>query len=1027
MGAPKPKIRLPPGSNISLRPFYTTVLFLSCFAAYSLVATRYNRRIGLRDSLTQGHDPSLLFARSPSATPECREVRNAVNQCAFVKANCEDDEAGLLSYLTLYYCDLHHNHGIAFMILVAWLGMLFTTIGIAASDFFSVNLSTISNILGLSQSLAGVTFLALGNGSPDVFSTFAAMGSNSASMAVGELIGAASFITAVVAGSMALVREFKVGRRTYVRDICFFIVAVIFTMCFLADGHLHLWECIVMIVYYIFYVFTVVTWHWYSNRRKRRLARDHAARTHVYGSLGHANDELADEPYRDDPDDHDAGGGGRPRRASHADISALEAGPRIQVEGEETDVDEVSNEEDDDGARGRQVAAEMASSMRVLRPRGRRSTTITPIRPSLVGALEFRSALAQLQKESNLRMGPIRSHGHTRAYSDSEHRIDGVQSDNISTAGLQPDSPRHSVALGQGEAVNRNRALSTGAVPPSFNLPPPLQELPQSTSGASTPAGQGRNRSPSPAYQIGGNLAPPPIDPGAPRTDATGEPSGTSLTPRLPQLVIPSPGPSLSERSSPTSPFPAFFTDSPMVLTPNPQNDRSEYFLPPPGIARLEAPIPPLPVIPNTRPVKWWPYAVLPPPEVVHATLFPTLQGWSEKSHWDKLVSMISVPSILLLVITLPVSETDGPVDLDDEPIGGPSRAASGHQTPPIIAENSIPIEQETEWQRYRRNSRSRSRSNTARSSPMMSPALIAVHSPGATRSMVDGHRPSEGLPFPPVVKHAPADPSPESDLGTTVDEELNVGWNRWLVALQLFTGPLFSVAILWANMYDELEQPGKVLVRMTLISLLGSTILLGILLLTTSPDRKPKYHFLLCFLGFIISIAWISTIAGEVVGVLKAVGVILGISEALLGLTVFAAGNSVGDLIADITVARLGYPVMALSACFGGPMLNILLGIGCGGAWMMTQAAKHRLKKHPDKPFRYKPYKIRIDGTLMISAITLLITLLLLLIVVPMNKWILSRKIGYGLIALWATGTAINLVVETTGVWTEVSLTGWS
>ena len=60
------------------------------------------------------------------------------------------------------------------------------------------------------------------------------------------------------------------------------------------------------------------------------------------------------------------------------------------------------------------------------------------------------------------------------------------------------------------------------------------------------------------------------------------------------------------------------------------------------------------------------------------------------------------------------------------------------------------------------------------------------------------------------------------------------------------------------------------------------------------------------------ISIAWISTIAGEVVGVLKTFGVVLNISEALLGLTIFAAGNSIGDLIADITVARLGYPVMA-------------------------------------------------------------------------------------------------------------------
>jgi sodium/potassium/calcium exchanger 6 len=138
-------------------------------------------------------------------------------------------------------------------------------------------------------------------------------------------------------------------------------------------------------------------------------------------------------------------------------------------------------------------------------------------------------------------------------------------------------------------------------------------------------------------------------------------------------------------------------------------------------------------------------------------------------------------------------------------------------------------------------------------------------------------------------------------------------GWNRWLVAVQLFTGPLFVVFILWANTAEDLEQPGKVLLRLVLYSLLVSLCLLAALLLTTSEEKKPKYHFLLCFLGFIISVAWISTIAGEVVGVLKAFGVILNISEAILGLTVFAVGNSLGDLVADVTVARLGYPVMAL------------------------------------------------------------------------------------------------------------------
>ena len=73
------------------------------------------------------------------------------------------------------------------------LAFLFSFIGITASDFFCPNLSTIASYLGLNESTAGVTFLAFGNGSPDVFSTFAALRGGTFSLAVGELIGAASF------------------------------------------------------------------------------------------------------------------------------------------------------------------------------------------------------------------------------------------------------------------------------------------------------------------------------------------------------------------------------------------------------------------------------------------------------------------------------------------------------------------------------------------------------------------------------------------------------------------------------------------------------------------------------------------------------------------------------------------------------------------------------------------------------------------------------------------------------------------
>lgn len=102
--------------------------------------------------------------------------------------------------------------------------------------------------------------------------------------------------------------------------------------------------------------------------------------------------------------------------------------------------------------------------------------------------------------------------------------------------------------------------------------------------------------------------------------------------------------------------------------------------------------------------------------------------------------------------------------------------------------------------------------------------------------------------------------------------------------------------------------------------------------------------------------------------------------------------------------------------------MLNILLGIGLGGAFQIVRAANKKHSKHPDRPFEYKTYHIQVGDTLLVSAIVLLITLFVLLIVVPMNKWMMTRRIGWGLIALWAVGTIANLVIELTGGWKAVS-----
>ncbi|KAI6380434.1 hypothetical protein MCOR25_001628 [Pyricularia grisea] len=1004
---PPPKVpRLSSLGSRLARPFYTSMLISASLAAYALLRSR-----------PASPEQSPLIHRRKEDIIDCRLVHQAEDQCAFVLANCQDEEAGLLPYLALYYCTLGAAQPVAFGLLASWLALLFTTIGIAASDFFSINLSTIASILGLSESLAGVTFLAFGNGSPDVFSTFAAMGSNSGSMAVGELIGAAGFITAVVAGSMALVREFKVVKRTFVRDICFFIMAASFAMAVLADGHLHFWECIIMVAFYIFYVMVVVGWHWWVTRRKRRWQKEATARGHFYGANTQPTDEL--EPYRDNEEEgEDAGTIGRDRIAESApDISALERAPRIEV-------DDVRAEQDDEVNLDRDmfVAAEMTSSMRVNRPRGPRSrsyTTLAQIRPSFVGALEFRSVLASLQNSSNVRLASM----HSRRQSEAQ----------VNSQGGRPrlsESTSHN-ALGltstddTSTSAGRDRARSHGALPSVWTFPGPstapriVTESPKSPMMRPT----SKNSLPPPSRSStikDGRLAPPSewhefFPPGT--NVAEGTPSIPPSSPMTLRLQIPGSQTHSSGQSSPSlSPFPGL-SDSPLVLTPIsglPINQTSTPVMDNPGYFGNDL------QLEYAKPVRWWPYSMLPPPHVFLRTLFPTLQGWATKSVWDKFVSIISAPSILLLVITLPVVETERleeDPDLDDPPPTVEDEV--GHPTGgPACAEPVPSVDRpETEWQRYRRNTRSRSISPYALATPAGNPFESSSPNPTSTIN---------GMPHTNSLSLQPNMPGEQTTLAAQDNEAQEIeeepGWNRWLVVIQIFTGPLFTVLIVWANMADDLEQPIKTLIRLVLYSLLGSLVLLALLLASTSPNVRPRYHFLFCFLGFIISVAWISTVAGEVVGVLKAFGVILGISEAILGLTIFAVGNSLGDLVADITVARLGYPVMALAACFGGPMLNILLGIGIGGAWMTTKTANERQHDHPDKPLKYKPYRIQVGGTLMISAVTLLLTLVFLLIVVPLNNWVMSRKIGWSLIVIWSVSTIVNLVFEATGTWSEVA-----
>jgi len=100
-----------------------------------------------------------------------------------------------------------------------------------------------------------------------------------------------------------------------------------------------------------------------------------------------------------------------------------------------------------------------------------------------------------------------------------------------------------------------------------------------------------------------------------------------------------------------------------------------------------------------------------------------------------------------------------------------------------------------------------------------------------------------------------------------------------------------------------------------------------------------------IAFVGFVIAATWIDFIADHVVSLLDFIGIILHIPGAVMGLTVLAWGNSIGDLSANMAMARKGLANMAMTACFAGPVFNILVGLGLGFSSLASKTHKAEAK----------------------------------------------------------------------------------
>jgi len=152
---------------------------------------------------------------------------------------------------------------------------------------------------------------------------------------------------------------------------------------------------------------------------------------------------------------------------------------------------------------------------------------------------------------------------------------------------------------------------------------------------------------------------------------------------------------------------------------------------------------------------------------------------------------------------------------------------------------------------------------------------------------------------------------------------------------------------------------------------------------------------------GFVMAATWIDTIADTLVSVLSFVGIMLSIPPPVLGLTLLAWGNSMSDLSANMTMARKGLANMAMTACFAGPVFNILVGLGLGFSSLAakTGVAEREVGMSPSV----------LTGFLFIALNTASILVAGLFI----GKGVISQKYGYVSLVLYAAYVVTSICLQ--------------
>ncbi|KAJ1973629.1 hypothetical protein H4R34_005010, partial [Dimargaris verticillata] len=1048
----------------------------------------------------------------------CRHVHEAADPCAFIQAHCSDIE-GIVNYLELYYCHVPQLRSLCLLAIAYWLVFLFTWAGISASDYFSPNLATLSKYFRIPDSLAGVTLLAVGNGAPDLFSTFSAIRSGSGALALGQLVGAAAFITSIVAGSMLTLYPFRVAIIPFIREVSFFAITMLTVTWIAWDRRVTLWEGAVLISFYALYVVVVFGSTLWERRQLAREKLETAARAEYTEWVQSVTEE---EPFQHrQPSTHLA-----PESEQRASLLSPPMDHHHQRRRFQSDQGPPLiriSQESAGSTGGRSDMTSRLSSDYSASSRTRRlmhGTEASPpedfIQPnawthrkSLLTAIEFRDFLqtmpqafhpestqprhqsttlipGHLSTRTDLSQGPTSpdsvTTAHPTAYRKprsstyntfsgySRHLWEHLAGHSSVSRSLEDESHGLDVRshTDASSAIDSSRAsiddelhpnVITGATLASetdhqatidskyFSSSQPFTsqmdqsfgastrpDVPRVVVEASTPIDPTHSRSFARLNEYstiaddsnqapltpssGAQLAAPGLQSSAASSSPT-SPSAQSSVPQGLTLAIPSRPSALSLQSIESSLFPAL---SPRSMDVSQDLDPTGEFLAPPqsrgtsrrtsgesyfhrrstqasavsssspspanatasralfGRSLREDPGAPFTLVESGMQQRTQGLESQPPPfptrlqpmDKLRRTLYlvachcvPTIRSWGVAHRSHRIFIVFTGPIIFLLNMTVPIShyaahsdrESDYDIYSETElihPRDGASSTSSevdeglGHSRAATVEYEveEFYLRNYPEHQFTRLNERAKRLIIVARC--FIIPVFIAA----AFQQIFD--LASQRLLYASIFVGALAAANVMC-LFFPVHSWLQ----QWRQTMHhRFQGMGRAVDYQRLATHDPAASTGSLLLPDPDHHSLHTAIFKDALVwVYTSPALQALFP---ACVGFVSGISWVYLVADEIVAILQSLGVILNISDGILGLTVLALGNSLGDYMTNLTIAKMGLPAMALSACFGGPMLNILLGLGIAATTITST--------------RHSDYNLPVSNTLFVSCMGVIV-----------------------------------------------------